>query len=277
MPVEISLQGRVAVVAGAGRGIGAAVAGRLAEAGAAVAVVDSRTDRAESTVETIRASGGIAVPIVADLRDSRSGPRIAAETVGHLGGIDILATVAGGSWAYVPYRRMHEVTDDEWDLVHQLNLTYVFRLTREIIRTLLSREHGGAIVHIGSIAGVLSSPSAAAYGAAKAGIGSLTRSVAHEYGADGIRVNCVAPGRIESPATTPASAESAVDFANSIPLRRNGQAAEIADAVLFLASDLARYITGQTLLVDGGATTTPGLVPADGTPLPSSHSVGGRP
>ncbi|MEU6643424.1 SDR family oxidoreductase [Saccharomonospora sp. NPDC046836] len=276
MPVEISLCGRVAVVAGAGRGIGAAVAGRLAEAGAAVAVVDSLSERAESTVETIRASGGVAVPVVADLLEPASGPRIVAETVRLLGGIDILATVAGGSWAYVPYRRMHEVTDDEWDLVHQLNLTYVFRLTRETIRTLLSQGRGGAIVHIGSIAGVLSSPSAAAYGAAKAGIGSLTRSVAHEYGADAIRVNCVAPGRIETPATTPASAENAVEFTGSIPLRRTGQASEVADAVLFLASDLARYITGQTLLVDGGATATPGLVPTDGTPLPSSDAAGRR-
>ncbi|PKW16866.1 SDR family NAD(P)-dependent oxidoreductase [Saccharopolyspora spinosa] len=268
MAVGISLTGRVAVVAGAGRGIGAAVARRLADAGAAVAVVDSRLDRAEATVEAIRAAGGTGVPILADLLDARSGTRIVAETVRHLGRIDILATVAGGSWAYVPYRRIHEVTDDEWDLVHQLNLTYVFRLARETIRTFLSQGRGGAIVHIGSIAGVLSSPSAAAYGAAKAGIASLTRSVAHEYGADGIRVNCVAPGRIETPATTPAAGERVADFTNSIPMRRTGNAGEVADAVLFLASDLASYITGQTLLVDGGATATPGLLPASGPHTP---------
>jgi NAD(P)-dependent dehydrogenase (short-subunit alcohol dehydrogenase family) len=111
MAMTLSLAGRVAVVAGAGRGIGAAVAGRLAEAGAAV--VDSRRDRAEATVGAIREPGGSAAPVVADLLDAQCGTQIVEQTT-RLGGVDIHANVAGGSWAYAPYRRIHEATEDEW-------------------------------------------------------------------------------------------------------------------------------------------------------------------
>ncbi|WP_432990458.1 SDR family NAD(P)-dependent oxidoreductase [Dactylosporangium sp. CA-233914] len=275
MPISLSLAGRVAVVAGAGRGIGEAVALRLAEAGAAVAVVDSRADRAAGTVAAVRQAGGTAVPIIANLLDASQVDQIVPSATEQLGSVDILVNVAGGSWALAPYRLTHEVTDEEWSLIQAMNLTYVFQLTRSALGEMV-QSGGGTIVHVGSIAGVLSSPLAAAYGAAKAGISSLTRTLAYEYGPFGIRVNCIAPGRINTPATAPEPGQQQADFTGSIPLRRMGVPAEIADAVAFLVSDLASYISGQTLLVDGGATATPGLILGVNGMPPSSDRVGGQ-
>jgi NAD(P)-dependent dehydrogenase (short-subunit alcohol dehydrogenase family) len=274
MSADHALAGRVALVAGAGRGIGAAVAARLAAAGATVVALDSREDRAQETVASIRAAGGEATALVVDLLDPAQVGAAVTQTVATHGRIDVLVTVAGGSWAYVPYRPTHEVTDEEWSLVQDLNLGYVFRLSGAALGAMVAAGSGGSVVYVGSIAGVFSSPLASAYGAAKAGLSSLTKSLAQEYGPHGIRVNCVAPGRIETPAT--ASTATPVDFTPSIPLRRLGRPDEVADAVLFLAGDLSRYVSGQTLLVDGGASSTPALVPGERPDLPATGAVGGR-
>ena len=264
MMPDLPLHGKTAVVAGAGRGIGAAIATTLASAGATVAVVEMIPERAAETVGAIDDAGGIAFPVVADLTDPVSVRTIVPTVLEHTAGIDVLTNVAGGSWAYVPYRRLHEVPDTDWATVQSINLTYVYRLTADVLKHMLDTHRRGSIVHVTSIAGVLSSPHAAAYGAAKAAVVSLTSSLAQEYGPDGIRVNAVAPGRIATPATS-APASRQVDFTRSIPLRAMGEPQDVADAVLFMASDRAKYITGQTLLVDGGASSTPGLVPTTAT------------
>jgi NAD(P)-dependent dehydrogenase (short-subunit alcohol dehydrogenase family) len=262
--VEISLEGKTAVVAGGGRGIGAAVSEYLGLAGASVVVVDKSEERATATAERIRADGGTAVPVVADLLQSSDSAEIAERAVREYGGIDILANVAGGAWAYAPVRRLHDIPDEEWDLVVGLNLRYVFTLSREVIRVMLRQGRGGSIVNVASVAGVFSSPNSSHYGAAKAGVISLTRTLAHEYGKEGIRVNSVAPGRIETPATPAASLgeTDGSEYQETIPLGFVGQPIEIAKAVAFFASDLASYVTGQILMVDGGASSTPAIMPS---------------
>lgn len=270
MTIDMKLNGKVAIVAGAGRGIGAAVAITLADAGATVAVVERLEERAAETVEGISARGGSAFPVVADLTDPAQIRSIVPNVIARSGRVDVLVNVAGGSWAFVPYRRMHEVPDEDWALIHDINLTYVFRLTKDVLGYLVEARRGGSIVQVASIAGALSSPNAAAYGAAKAATISMTKSLAQEYGPDGIRINSVAPGRIATPATL-----SDIDFTQSIPLRAMGSPQHVADAVLFLACDRSAYITGQTLLVDGGASSTPALVPSNGSALPESDTVGG--
>jgi 3-oxoacyl-[acyl-carrier protein] reductase len=152
--------------------------------------------------------------------------------------------------AYVPLKPLHEWSQEEWDFVVGLNLTYVFRIVRAVIPAMIEAG-GGAIVSIASTAGLTGSPRMAPYGAAKAGVVSLTRSLAAECGQYGIRVNAVAPGTVATALTTSDAAEAA---AVKIPLKRRAVPADIANAVVFLASPEAAYVTGQTLIVDGGLT-----------------------
>lgn len=279
MSIEISLAGKTAIVAGAGRGIGSGVARCLASAGANVVVVDKIEDRARQVADSIVADRGTAAALVADLLEPADSDMIVRTTVEQFGRVDILANVAGGAWAYVPYRRMHDMTDHEWGLVFNLNLNYVFTLTRATIRAMLAQGGGGAIVNIASIAGIFSSPNSSAYGAAKAGIVSLTRTLAHEYGPDGIRINAVAPGRVETPAASSETLDTAQleDYSETIPMGFLGDPADIGNAVVFFASDLARYVTGQTLLVDGGASTTSAIMTSTGAQRIPSDIVRGRP
>jgi len=168
-----------------------------------------------------------------------------------LDGLDVLVTVVGGQLAFVPVALAHEMADDDWDLMFDLNLRYVAEAVRAALRVFLAQGTGGTIVSIGSIAGLAGSPGQAAYGAAKAGLANLARSVAVEYGRDGIRMNVVACGPIATPVAAAAQAGTTLDW---IPLGRAGSAHEVADAAIFLASPLSSYISGQSLVVDGGAT-----------------------
>jgi len=278
MPISISLSAKTAIVAGGGRGIGAAIAQYLAEADANVVVVDKVAERASGVAGTITDAGGQAESLAADLLDPASAENIVTHAKNRFGTVDILVNVAGGAWAYVPYRRMHEVPDDEWRLVLDTNLNYVFTLSRSVVAAMVVQGSGGVIVNIASISGVFSSPNSSAYGAAKAGVISFTRSVAHEYAKDGIRVNAVAPGRIETPAVPAETLTSAddLDYLETIPMGFLGEPLDIARGVLFFASDLARYVTGQTLLVDGGASTTSAILPPRATQSLPSTAVRGR-
>jgi len=167
-----------------------------------------------------------------------------------LGGLDILVAVVGGQLAFVPAARIHETTDEDWDLMFDLNVRYVARAVRATLRRFLEQGSGGTIVSVGSITGVAGSPEQSAYGAAKAGLASLARSVAAEYSGDGIRMNVVACGPIATPVAAAAQAGGELDW---IPLGRPGTPTEVAEAVVFLASPLSSYITGQSLVLDGGA------------------------
>jgi 3-oxoacyl-[acyl-carrier protein] reductase len=161
----------------------------------------------------------------------------------------VLVTVVGGQLAFVPATPLHETSDEDWELVFDVNLRYVARAVRAGVRVFLAQGRGGTIVSVGSITGSAGSPMQAAYGAAKAGLASLARSVAAEYSRDGIRMNVVACGPIATPVARAAQAGAA----EWIPLGRPGESHEVADAAVFLASPLSSYVTGQSLVVDGGA------------------------
>ncbi|TMK57774.1 MAG: SDR family NAD(P)-dependent oxidoreductase, partial [Actinobacteria bacterium] len=196
------LQDQVAVVAGAGRGIGRMTALTLAAAGAAVAVVDVETDRADNVAREIEAAGQRAAAVVAELRDPDDADRVISTATSQLGGLDVLVNVAGGMNVYAPWRPLARWTEDSWDEIQDRNLRYVFLTCRAAIRTMLEQDRGGSIVNITSISGIASAPNHAAYGAAKAGLVNLTKSLAVEYGPQGIRVNAVAPGSVETPAVS---------------------------------------------------------------------------
>lgn len=242
---------RTLVIGGGGGGIGRAITRKLGEAGSAVVVADVDAGRADDAAAELTDAGGRAVGLMADVREPGAVDDLVARAAGELGGLDVLVTVVGGQLAFVPAARIHETTDEDWDLMIDLNLRYVARAVRATLRRFLEQGTGGTIVSVGSITGVAGSPQQSAYGAAKAGLASLARSVAAEYGAEGIRMNVVACGPIATPVAEAAQAGGQLDW---IPLARPGTPAEVADAVLFLTSPLSSYITGQSLVVDGGAT-----------------------
>jgi NAD(P)-dependent dehydrogenase (short-subunit alcohol dehydrogenase family) len=251
-PGQALLAGKVAVVAGGGRGIGEATARLLAAAGAAVAVVDLEEERARAVRDAIVGAGGRAVPIVADVLDEAQSIPIVDSAVSTFGGIDVLVNVAGGMNVFGHWQPLTQWSSAEWDAVVGLNLRYHFLLCRAAIPRLAERG-GGSIVNITSVSGVFGSPNHSAYGAAKAGLIHLTKTLALEVGRLGIRVNAVSPGAVFTPATanrlTP---ERRSEMERTTPLQRAGAPEDIARAVLFFASPLAAYVTGQMLLVDGG-------------------------
>jgi 3-oxoacyl-[acyl-carrier protein] reductase len=239
------------IIGGGGGGIGRAITRALAEAGSAVAVVDIDQQRAKEAAADAAAAGVKALPLTGDVRSSADVDGFVADAARELRALDILVTVVGGQLAFVPAARVHEIADEDWDLMFDVNLTYVARAVRATLRTFLEQGTGGTIVSVGSIAGVAGSPMQAAYGAAKAGLASLARSIASEYGRDGIRMNVVTCGPVATPVAQEAQADSDLDW---IPMGRAASSKEVADAAVFLASPLSSYITGQSLVLDGGAT-----------------------
>jgi NAD(P)-dependent dehydrogenase (short-subunit alcohol dehydrogenase family) len=242
-----------AFVTGASYGIGAATAVALAREGFDVAVSELRPEQLTDTVTAITATGARAVPVALDVRSLPSIHGAMADVLAALGGLDALVNNAG-----VPLTRPAlEVTEAEWDEVIGVNLRGAFFLCQQLGRHLIGSGRPGCIVSIASTHGVIGIAERSTYGIAKAGIIQMTRMLAIEWAAHGIRVNALAPGTVETPsraAVYAANPERREFMMNRIPLRRFGTAEEMAAAVCYLASPAAAYITGQTLLVDGGLT-----------------------
>ena len=246
------LEGRNAlVIGGGGEGIGRAITRALAAAGSAVAVADIDRQRADEAALEAGAAGVKALGLAGDVTSREDVERLVTGAADELGGLDVLVTVVGGQLAFVPAAALHETTDEDWDLMFELNLRYVARAVRAALRVFLAQGDGGTIVGVGSIAGFAGSPMQAAYGAAKAGLASLARSVAAEYSHERIRMNLVTCGPVATPVAQAAQQSAALDW---IPMGRAATSEEVAEAVVFLVSPLSSYITGQSLVVDGGAT-----------------------
>ena len=238
---------RALIIGGGGEGIGRGITRAYAAAGAAVAVADRDPERAETAAAEVRDGGGTACALTGDVRSLDDVEAMVGATVAELGGLDVLVTVVGGQVAFVPAVRLHEMADADWDVVYELNLRYVARAARAAIRTFLAQGRGGSIVSVGSVTGFMAAPEQAAYGAAKAGLISLAKTVAAEYAADGVRMNVVAAGAVATPVADQDPAGAA-----EIPLGRYGTVADVAEAAVYLASPASSYMTGQRLVVDGG-------------------------
>ncbi|HKW91691.1 MAG TPA: SDR family NAD(P)-dependent oxidoreductase [Methylomirabilota bacterium] len=256
--------GKVALVSGAGSGIGRATALGFGQHGARVVVADIDRAKAEAVAALIEAADGTAIALEADAGSPAGVEAMIGGAVRAFGGLDILHNNAFGQPTLPPGRSRLAFTGDideaVWTHTIELGLTGVFRATKRAIPELLARG-GGAIVNTASISGLFADFAIGAYNAAKAGVINLTRVTAIEYAARGIRVNCVCPGAIDTPLLRPSLAIPG--FAETttamIPMRRLGRPDEMANVVLFLASDLASYVTGAAVVADGGLTAQTGL------------------
>jgi 3-oxoacyl-[acyl-carrier protein] reductase len=266
------LQGqRALVIGGGGGGIGAAITEALARAGADVAVVDVDVARADQAARRAAEHGHRAFPVAADIRSASDIDAAVGKARDALVGVDVLVTVVGGLMAFgMPFNRLDTFEDDEWDFVFDVNIRYVYRALKATLKVMVEQGTGGSIVSIGSDAGTAGhgSPNMAAYGAAKAGLAPLVKSVACEYGKDGIRKNMVSPGATETAATAALPPETIAAMNSTIPLRRRGRPEDIANAVVFFASPLSRHVTGQILGVDGGVSIE--------SPMPDLSVIGKR-
>lgn len=240
------LTGRVALVTGGGGGIGSCVCRRLAEAGAKVAVNDTNAGAVDRVVAEITQAGGIARSGIADITDTDAVNAMVAGIAADWGGVDILVNNAG----FVRDRRVQKMSDEEWDSVVDLCLKAQFLCARAVVPAMVEKRHG-RIVNISSMA-YRGNVGQANYAAAKAGVIGLTTALGLELAGRGITVNCIAPGLIATPnlATFP---QDVVDrLVASIPVGRTGQPDDIANAVLFFASDASGFVTRQVLHVSGG-------------------------
>jgi len=240
------LAGRVAFVTGASRGIGAANARMLAARGAIV-VAAARGENAAPTVEAIRAAGGIADVLTLDVTDAAAVTAAIAAVVERHGRLDILVNNAGITRDGLFVR----MSDEDFDAVMAVNLGAVFRLTRELTHPMMRRRFG-RIINITSVVGVTGNPGQTNYVTSKAGMIGFSKALAAEIATRNITVNCVAPGFIESAMTGKLNEKQKEAIMAAIPARRMGTGAEVASAVVYLASGEAGYVTGQTLHVNGG-------------------------
>ncbi|OCA85480.1 3-oxoacyl-[acyl-carrier-protein] reductase [Bacillus sp. FJAT-27225] len=244
----MKLEGKSALVTGASRGIGREIALELARQGANVAINFAGSEaKANEVAEEIRAMGREAFAIQGDVSDPDAVATLVKETVGRFGSLDILVNNAGITRDNLLMR----MKESEWDDVININLKGVFLCTKAVTRQMM-KQRSGRIINLASVVGVSGNPGQANYVAAKAGVIGLTKTTAKELSSRNITVNAIAPGFISTDMTDKLTEEIKAEMLKLIPLARFGEPADIAKAVVFLASDDASYITGQTLHIDGG-------------------------
>jgi len=241
------LENQVAVVSGAGRGIGRAVALKLAGAGAQVICVSRTRENAEKVANEIGATGRKASAFAVDVADAKAVKAAAEQILAHCGRVDILVNNAGVTRDGLLMR----MSDEDWDAVLDTNLKGAFHFTREFFRV-FARQRAGRIINISSVIGLIGNPGQCNYAASKAGLIGFTKSIARELASRGVTVNAIAPGFIETDMTSGLNEELKGNILRAIPMGRFGSADDVADSALFLAGPAARYITGQVLTVDGG-------------------------
>lgn len=266
------LEGKSAVITGSANGIGFAAARLMAQQGARVLVADRDAQRCQDAASRIRQEGGIAAATTVDVTDEDSIASMIDTTISEFGALDVLCNHVGGS---DPARDRDLLNMDmsEWDRVMDLNVRSTVVASRLAIPHMIA-EGGGSIVNTASIAGIEGDALQCAYGAAKAAVISLTRYIATQYGPAGIRCNAVAPGAVLTPSFRDNLPTEFLDtIRRSTSLQAVGEPEDIAHAMVYLASDEARYLTGQCLVIDGGTTTQSALAPGRRVEVPTADDA----
>lgn len=245
------LEGKVAIITGASRGIGKAIAQTFVEQGATVCFTYmSSDDKAKALENELTENGGKAKGFKSDAGNFEAAQKLADSVVEEFGSIDILVNNAGITRDNLLMR----MGEEQWDEIMAVNLKSVFNLTKAVMRPML-KARKGSIINMSSVVGVKGNAGQANYAASKAGILGFTKSVALELGSRNIRCNSIAPGFIETEMTGALDEKTVQEWRNAIPLKRGGSPEDVANLCLFLASDMSAYITGQTINVDGGMLT----------------------
>ena len=245
--MRFDLSNKIAIVTGASQGIGETIAIEMAKSGATVFCLARNKEALDTTIKKITENGGKATAFSCDISNNDDFKSIILNIVKEYGSIDILVNNAG----ITKDNLLMRMSDDQWDDVLNINLKGSFTCIRSVIKHMMKKKFG-RIINITSIVGITGNAGQANYAASKSGLIGLTKSIAKEVASRGITANCVAPGWIETSMTDQLSTEVKNKFLSQIPAGKIGQSKDIANAVIFLASDEAEYITGQTITVDGG-------------------------
>jgi 3-oxoacyl-[acyl-carrier protein] reductase len=245
------LEGKTALITGASRGIGKAIARKFSQEGALIAITNITEDEDFlNTIDEIKAHGAVIKGYVSNASSFEDSQRVVNEIIQDFGKIDILVNNAGITKDTLLMR----MTEDQWDAVISVNLKSVFNLTKAVIQTML-RQKNGSIINMSSVVGISGNAGQSNYSASKAGIIGFTKSVAKELGSRNIRCNAIAPGFILTEMTEKLPPDIKSEWINRIPLKRGGTPEDVANTALFLASDLSSFVSGQTIHVCGGMLT----------------------
>jgi len=253
MSTNISLQGKIALVTGGGRGIGKAITRRFAEAGASVVIASRKLENLEATAKEFASLPGKVVPLACHVGQKEQIENLVRETEAHLGPVDILVNNSATTLGQGPALA---VTDEMLDKIVEINIKAALRLMRLVVPKVIERKRGGSIINIASVAGLRPQPGGLLYSFTKAGLIMMTRSWAREFGPHNIRVNAIAPGLIQTDLSEFFWKDDTRrrQYESATPLHRIGQPDEVAGLALYLASEEASFVTGQVMVADGGLT-----------------------